>query len=223
MCVSLFLLWLPWAHQIAWFYYRMVVDSYLFSFRTVSEVADRACQEETSNQPVIRFPYGQRTIVFSNKDDVAYILSNPKVNKNYRTRFATNFGLNMLGMYKSGLIWNNDLGSWQSVRRCFDHTLSTSTLNRLQSFVQDQFPKILEKMPRDENGGTIDMLDALRWMTLNITLDMMLGLPVVDEWNKAQGILEAIVAFFKAWEFFLVRPYIVSVLRPGYQKHAMAR
>ena len=214
------LLWFG-CRKIPWLY-RVVIDSFYFSTRTVSEVADRACDGHNGKDPVILYPYGKRTLVFSSKEAAIHVLSTDPDNKNYRFRFATESGLNVLGMNRSGLIWNNDLDSWTGVRKCFDHALSSHVLDQLPRLVSEHLPRILDEMPRD-NNGTIHMLDALRWMTLNLTLELMFGLPTIDKWDEAKKSLDEIVAFFKAWEFFLVRPYIVSRFRKGYHEHVQAR
>ena len=206
--------------------WQVLRDSWTFSFYTVAEVADYVCSNNNDKKrAIIRFPFGRRTLFFSSPDSAAHVLSNVKAFSKYRFRFATVSGLQMLGMYERGLIWNNNLESWKCVRSCFHKTLSNSCLDQVCDIVYGSMDNILARMPIvDPSTRAINMLDALRWMTLNLTLELMLGLPGLTQWDDAKPIIEAIVDFFKAWEFYLVRPSFVVRCKPRlYRQHARAR
>ncbi|KAJ3053522.1 hypothetical protein HK097_004116 [Rhizophlyctis rosea] len=54
------------------------------------------------------------------------------------------------------------------------------------------------------NGPELDVLNFLRHITLDVTVTVAFGLNVFD--LDAQDLIDAIVDYFHAWEFFLLRP-----------------
>jgi hypothetical protein len=78
----------------------------------------------------------------------------------------------------------------------------------------------IDNVPHDK--GVIHMMHALRWVTLNFTLVNLLGLDAVRDWKLAVTIIDAIVAYFKAWEFFFVRPWWSIIWKADYRVHRTA-
>ena len=99
----------------------------------------------------------------------------------------------------------------------FCHTLTMATKVTMDSveFAKELFPSFHQA----DIGANFDLLDFLRTVTLEVTNKLMFG---VDMNNHAE-LIEAIVAYFKAWEFFLIRPSCSYFLHPLlYQTHRAA-
>jgi cytochrome P450 len=116
-------------------------------------------------------------------------------------RFGDDRGLGIVGMYRRGLIWNNDTDAWQRNRRIYE-----MTVNRGIDVLQEKAEKYL-------NGLSIDLckpisiLYILRRFTLSMTLECLFGISAnrFDEAWKVNAIA-TVGGYFSAWEFFLLNP-----------------
>lgn len=72
---------------------------------------------------------GQQLIITADPVFADYIFSGNNKG-NYVQRPASTDGLQKLGMFGRGLIWNNDLDVWKRVRGCFQRALGESALNQ---------------------------------------------------------------------------------------------
>ena len=187
--------------NLASWLFRVVVDSYRFFRFSVAQVASFY----PTGEPVVLYPFGRRTIIFTRKQACHHILNDPRHQRNYQTRFGVESGLRELGMLNCGVIWNNDDKLWKCNRRSFQNGLTDSVFKDIVDQAPEHVDLVLEHVPRQADG-TIHMMNALRWVTLNFTMVQLLGLERVEDWSQAMDMIEAIVAYFKAWEFFLVRP-----------------
>merc|ERR1719188_1086942 len=70
-----------------------------------------------------------------------------------------------------------------------------------------------------EGGGKLDLLAFLRTVTLDVTNRLMFSVDIVD----SADLIDAIIGYFKAWEYFLIRPSYSHLFSPLlYRKHLKA-
>ena len=141
---------------------------------------------------------------------------------NYTSRMAEDAGLARIGMLDNGIIWNNQTEEWRKLRQYFQRSVNSHTLNMATKVTMESVEFAKELFPsfhQADIGANFDLLDFLRTVTLEVTNKLMFG---VDMNNHAE-LIEAIVAYFKAWEFFLIRPSCSYFLHPLlYQTHRAA-
>ncbi|XP_035672840.1 aromatase-like [Branchiostoma floridae] len=160
---------------------------------------------------------GERTYVITRPSAAWHVLKS----NNYCRRFGSRTGLSTIGMYQNGIIWNGDDG-WRVLRGFFQKALNADTLNRATSAAVDATYRqmgniaVLQQKTAD---GKIEALDFLRRITLEVTNNLTLGVHIADP----DDLVERIVRYFKAWEFFLLRPPIMYLMTPKlYWKHCQA-
>ena len=139
---------------------------------------------------------------------------------NYTSRMAEDTGLAKIGMLNNGIIWNNRTAEWRKLRQYFQRSVNNRTLDLATKLTGDSVDFAMDLFPVFRQGsGDFDLLDFLRTVTLDVTNRLMFN---VDMKNHAE-LIEAIVAYFKAWEFFLIRPSFTYPLNPSlYQTHCAA-
>ena len=139
---------------------------------------------------------------------------------NYTSRMAEDTGLAKIGMLNNGIIWNNRTAEWRKLRQYFQRSVNNRTLDLATRFTGDSVDFAMELFPVFQQGsGDFDLLEFLRTVTLDVTNRLMFN---VDMKNHAE-LIEAIVAYFKAWEFFLIRPSFTYPLNSYlYQTHCAA-
>ncbi|KAJ1566165.1 hypothetical protein HK096_004059 [Nowakowskiella sp. JEL0078] len=153
---------------------------------------------------MILFPFGKRTVIFHTRTAASHILEQSMA-KAYRKRFATDDGLRALGMLHRGLIWNNNLESWGKVRGCFQDGLSNANLKQVPELAK----QFVDLSFSSYSKGLINTLDSFR-------------LPRKDTWELAEDLITSVVNYFKAWEFFLVRPFWFTRMSRNYHQHLAA-
>ena len=139
---------------------------------------------------------------------------------NYTSRMAEDTGLAKIGMLNNGIIWNNSTSEWRKLRQYFQRAVNNRTLDLATKFTGDSVDFAMELFPVFQQGsGHFDLLEFLRTVTLDVTNRLMFS---IDMRNHAE-LIEAIVAYFKSWEFFLIRPSFSYHLNPSvYQSHCAA-
>ena len=139
---------------------------------------------------------------------------------NYTSRMAEDAGLAKIGMLNNGIIWNNRTSEWRKLRQYFQRSVNNRTLDLATKLTGDSVDFAMDLFPVFHQGsGDFDLLEFLRTVTLDVTNRLMFN---VDMKNHAE-LIEAIVAYFKAWEFFLIRPSWSYILNPVlYQSHCAA-
>lgn len=169
---------------------------------------------------------GKQFIITKDAELAAYIFNGP-LKHNYVRRPASGEGLRRLGMYERGLIWNNNLSVWNTIRDCFQKALNNAALKEAEKVVQQEAKQLLDNcfvesqdnensiVSNHENtalrsqAASVDMLAISRQLTFRATLRVFFGLESLkfEEFGiNEEGFIAAIVAYFKAWEYFLFRP-----------------
>ncbi|XP_062511027.1 aromatase-like isoform X2 [Corticium candelabrum] len=160
---------------------------------------------------------GDETIITCRPDYAYHVLKS----NNYRQRFGCETGLQHLGMYHSGIIWNNDVQKWKHLRSFFQKALNANGLDRAIESAACAARKQLHQIPQLQNArpdGLLDGLNFLRGITLDITADLMLRVHIAN----GPQVVEEIVQYFKAWEYFLIKPAWLYHFQPQFQKHKKA-
>lgn len=151
--------------------------------------------------------FNNPTIIISNSDFADYILR--RNGKNYTLRFGNKLGLEYLGMENKGIIWNRNIQRWKYQRlNFFQKSLNSKILDDAKYVSNDATDYILKYLKTFEiQSNIIDTMDFLRSITFTITchlfLDLSIGKISID---KIKFYVKSIVEYFKAWEYFLLKP-----------------
>ncbi|CAF4917440.1 unnamed protein product [Rotaria sp. Silwood1] len=151
--------------------------------------------------------FNQPTIIISNPDFADYILR--RNGKNYTLRFGNQLGLEYLGMKNKGIIWNRNIQRWKYQRlNFFQKALNNKLLDDAKYISNDATDYILKYLEKYEiESNIIDTMDFLRSITFTITCHLFLDLPIETiSIEKTKYYVNSIVQYFKAWEYFLLKP-----------------
>ncbi|KAG2500165.1 hypothetical protein HYH03_001747 [Edaphochlamys debaryana] len=144
-------------------------------------------------------------------------------------RLGNEEGLSVLGMQGQGVIWNNDWPRWALDRKIFTEAVqpagiqdASSPAGRwLAALCRDCVSSSLQQAaghatapsaePESKSkAGSLVLLDGLgllRAVTCRVTLALAFGLaPSALSWEELGEVVAAVGDYFKAWEFFLLRP-----------------
>ncbi|CAB9503936.1 Protopine 6-monooxygenase [Seminavis robusta] len=139
-----------------------------------------------------------------------YVFNDGKARTNYCLRPGEDRGLQKLHMFENGLIWNNDTPKWKKIRGCFQKALGANALKHASCIIQKEAePTLTAHMEKADGKEGIDLLAICRRLTFRASLGAFFGVDStefaglkVDE----AAFIDAIVQYFKAWEYFLIRP-----------------
>jgi aromatase len=151
--------------------------------------------------------FNQPTLIISNCDFADYILR--RNGKNYTLRFGNKLGLEYLGMENKGIIWNRNIQRWKYQRlNFFQKALNSKILDDAKYVSNDAADYILKSLQSYEiEPNIIDTMDLLRSMTFTITCHLFLDLSIgTISIEKTKSYVNSIVEYFKAWEYFLLKP-----------------
>ncbi len=203
------------------------LKKYLNPSSLESTVGEGSHRGQTSCKVVRIWLNGREVFIISDKRWARHVMfKNPN---NYIARWGDDKGLQILGMKHQGIIWNDHLAGWKRQRSFFHEGLKSHRLilgakegHRLASvFVERVTREFHAKGNADGFPGVeVDMLSEIRKMTLGVTLRIMFGVKECRGFSEDE-VLEAIVNYFKAWEFFLLRPPQAYILTP--QKYFLHR
>ena len=173
---------------------------------------------ETLGNVVVVSVARRRTLVTSNFDVSMRVFKENGLN--YTSRMAENSGLARIGMLNAGIIWNNETAEWRKLRQYFQRAVNNRALDLATKYTVDSVDFAMVLFPIFKHGGgRLDLLAFLRTITLDVTNRLMFA---VNVQNHA-GLIEAIVEYFQAWEYFLIRPSFSYLLSPFlYRRHCKA-
>ncbi|KAL7553947.1 hypothetical protein ACHAWF_018846 [Thalassiosira exigua] len=141
-------------------------------------------------------------LVITKDPNIAHYIFKGKSRFNYVRRPASDEGLKRLGMYEQGLIWNNNTDIWKRIRGCFQEALNSKNIDHATSSIKTNADDILTE-------GALDMMNVCRRLTFRATLSTFFGISSCDYDSlgiREDQFINAIISYFKAWEFFLLRP-----------------
>jgi len=162
---------------------------------------------------------GEPTIVTNNPTVARHIFKNNGIN--YTSRLGYDTGLKHIGMFENGIIWNNNTKIWKKLRLFFQNALNAKTLNSAihasVSAAKNMTCKLNELRQRTQDGR-VETLNVLRRITLEITNTLMFGVDIEND----EKLVEIIVEYFKAWEYFLIRPWYLYYFDSKFKVHTNA-
>ncbi|CAF0794570.1 unnamed protein product, partial [Brachionus calyciflorus] len=156
------------------------------------------------------------TILTSDHHLIRDILIGPN-SKNFTSRMGNNEGLQNIGMFNKGIIWNNDKKKWKTGRMAFDSNFTSEFLKKTEYISQEKILNEILKLNKSDkikcvkNGHLnyqIDLMNFFRKITLSIVLEVCFGVSISDD--DKDLIIKSIVDYFKAWEFFLLKSNLTS-------------
>ena len=161
---------------------------------------------------------GRRTLVTS-----SFVVSRRIFKENgfnYTSRMAEDCGLERIGMLNQGIIWNNQTREWKRLRQYFQQSVNSRSLELAIKHTYDAVDQVMEVFPVfQQGGGSLDLLAFLRTVTLEVTNRLMFAVTLEDR----ADLISAIVGYFQAWEYFLIRPRLTYLLSPlTYTRHLAA-
>jgi hypothetical protein len=129
---------------------------------------------------------------------------------NFISRMGNDDGLKAIGMFKKGIVWNNDIKRWVIQKRAFQNGLTSEVRQKASVVAKESTQQeilLIKNAARENNVSTVDLLNVVRHITLAVTLDVALGIQLDRE--RSQYLIDCIVGYFKAWEFFLLKPRFI--------------
>ncbi|GLC34644.1 hypothetical protein PLESTM_000220700 [Pleodorina starrii] len=127
-------------------------------------------------------------------------------------------GLRRLGMDGQGIIWNNDDAKWRVQRKIFTEAVQDrrEVKRRWVAQLCHEATQLTLHEAREAAGAAaavggdvvrLNGLNLLRCITCRVTLGLAFGLaPGSMSYDETLLLVRKVNAFFKAWEFFLLRP-----------------
>ncbi|CAG8800088.1 23689_t:CDS:1, partial [Racocetra persica] len=162
---------------------------------------------------------GEYTIITCDAEFAQQILCGVN-SKNFIIRMGNDDGLKEIGMYQNGIIWNNDVSKWTLQKHIFQAGLDSNARHRASIIAVEKTQQEINRIKISalkENVPTVDLLNVFRHITLAITLEVTLGIQL--DYEKSQCLIDCIVDYFKAWEFFLLKPRFIWYLFPLHLFH----
>ncbi|CAG8586746.1 4784_t:CDS:1, partial [Racocetra fulgida] len=196
---------------------RLIMFIQLHFYYTVPEFTEFWCQLYGDRVGV--WMNGGYTIITCDAEFAQQILCGVN-SKNFIIRMGNDDGLKEIGMYQSGIIWNNDVSKWTLQKRIFQAGLDSNARQRASIIAIEKTQQEINRIKISalkENIPTVDLLNVFRHITLAITLEVTLGIQL--DYEKSQYLIDCIVDYFKAWEFFLLKPRFIWYLFPLHLFH----
>ena len=108
-------------------------------------------------------------------------------------------------MDNRGIIWNRNIQRWKYLRlKFFQKSLNCKILDDAKYVSNDATDYILKYLHKYEiDRNIVDVMDLLRSITCHLFLDLPIGTISIE---KTKYYVNSIVQYFKAWEYFLLRP-----------------
>ncbi|CAG8724948.1 3098_t:CDS:2 [Gigaspora rosea] len=154
---------------------------------------------------------GEYTIITCDAELVQQILGGIN-SKNFIMCIGNDHGLKELGMYQNAIVWNNDVSKWTLQKHIFQALNAHNKASMIAIKKTRQEINRIKISALKNNVLTVDILNAIRHITLAIILEVSLGIQLDS--NKSQYLIDCILDYFKAWLFFLLKPRFIWPLFP---------
>ncbi|KAK4820881.1 hypothetical protein QYF61_007928 [Mycteria americana] len=143
---------------------------------------------------------GEETFIISKSSSVFHVMKH----WHYVSRFGSKLGLQCIGMYENGIIFNNNTAHWKEIRPFFTKALSGPGLVRMIAICVESTIDHLDKLEEvTTEVGNINVLNLMRRIMLDTSNKLFLGIPL-DE----SAIVLKIQNYFDAWQALLLKPDI---------------
>ncbi|XP_019359753.1 PREDICTED: aromatase isoform X1 [Gavialis gangeticus] len=154
---------------------------------------------------------GEETLIISKSSSVFYVMKHG----HYVSRFGSKLGLQCIGMYENGIIFNNNTALWKEMRPFFTKALSGPGLVRMISICVESTIDHLDKLEEVTTElGNINVLNLMRRIMLDTSNKLFLRIPL-DE----NAIVLKIQNYFDAWQALLLKPDIFFKISWLYKKY----
>lgn len=157
---------------------------------------------------------GEETIILSKSSAVYHVLKS----SNYVGRFASRKGLQCIGMFEQGIIFNSDIQLWKKVRTYFTKALSGPGLQKSVDVSVSATNKQLDLLHEFmDPSGHVDVLNLLRCIVVDVSNRLFLGIPLNEK-----DLLLKIHQYFSTWQTVLIQPDLFFRLNILYKKYHLA-
>ncbi|XP_056595527.1 brain aromatase [Triplophysa dalaica] len=157
---------------------------------------------------------GEETIILSKSSAVYHVLKS----SNYIGRFASKKGLQCIGMFEQGIIFNSDIQLWKKVRTYFTKALSGPGLQKSVEMSVSATNKQLELLHEfTDPSGHVDVLNLLRCIVVDVSNRLFLGIPLNEK-----DLLLKIHRYFSTWQTVLIQPDLFFRLNIASKQHHLA-
>ncbi|XP_010637114.1 aromatase isoform X1 [Fukomys damarensis] len=154
---------------------------------------------------------GEETLIISKSSSMFHIMKH----SHYISRFGSKLGLQRVGMYENGIIFNNNPDTWKAVRPFFMKALTGPGLVRMVAVCAESIIKHLDNLEEvTYSSGNMDVLTLMRCIMLDTTNTLYLGMPL-DE----IAIVRKIQGYFDAWQTLIIKPNIFFKISWLYKKY----
>ncbi|CAG8536704.1 5563_t:CDS:1 [Gigaspora margarita] len=191
---------------------RMIMFIQLHFIYTVPEFTEFWCRHYGDVVGV--WMNGEYTIITCDADFAQQILCGNN-SKNFIIRMGNDHGLKEIGMFQHGIIWNNDITKWTLQKRIFQVGLASNAREKAFKIAVEKTRQEINRIKTSalkDNKPTVDLLNVFRHITLAIVLEVSLGTQL--DFEKSQHLIDCVVDYFKAWEFFLLKPRFMWLFFP---------
>nr|XP_055047536.1 brain aromatase [Misgurnus anguillicaudatus] len=157
---------------------------------------------------------GEETIILSKSSAVYQVLKS----SNYIGRFASKKGLQCIGMFEQGIIFNSNIALWKKVRTYFTKALSGPGLQKSVEISVNATRKQLDVLQEfTDPSGHVDVLNLLRCIVVDVSNRLFLGIPLNEK-----DLLLKIHRYFSTWQTVLIQPDLFFRLNILYKNYHMA-
>uniref|UniRef100_A0A7M4FA10 aromatase n=1 Tax=Crocodylus porosus TaxID=8502 RepID=A0A7M4FA10_CROPO len=168
---------------------------------------------------------GEETLIISKSSSVFYVMKHG----HYVSRFGSKLGLQCIGMYENGIIFNNNTTLWKEMRPFFTKALSGPGLVRMISICVESTIDHLDKLQEVTTElGNINVLNLMRRIMLDTSNKLFLRIPLDGTETKFHTEMNGKFClrmfapgsnYFDAWQALLLKPDIFFKISWLYKKY----
>uniref|UniRef100_A0A672M1V9 Cytochrome P450 family 19 subfamily A member 1 n=1 Tax=Sinocyclocheilus grahami TaxID=75366 RepID=A0A672M1V9_SINGR len=137
---------------------------------------------------------------------------------NYTGRFASKKGLQCIGMFEQGIIFNSNIALWKKVRTYFTKALTGPGLQKSVDVCVSATNKQLNVLQEfTDHSGYVDVLNLLRCIVVDVSNRLFLRIPLNEK-----DLLIKIHRYFSTWQAVLIQPDVFFRLNFVYKKYHLA-
>ncbi|XP_016113141.1 cytochrome P450 19A1B [Sinocyclocheilus grahami] len=157
---------------------------------------------------------GEETFILSKSSAVYHVLKS----NNYTGRFASKKGLQCIGMFEQGIIFNSNIALWKKVRTYFTKALTGPGLQKSVDVCVSATNKQLNVLQEfTDHSGYVDVLNLLRCIVVDVSNRLFLRIPLNEK-----DLLIKIHRYFSTWQAVLIQPDVFFRLNFVYKKYHLA-